>query len=34
MITAGVSAVDESMITGESLPRTKRPGDVVREHAF
>ncbi len=29
IVIAGHSAVDESMITGESVPRDKRPGDVV-----
>ncbi len=28
-VTEGVSAVDESMLTGEPLPVTKRPGDKV-----
>ena len=28
-ITQGTSAVDESMITGEPIPATKRPGDTV-----
>ncbi|MGV8856436.1 MAG: heavy metal translocating P-type ATPase [Devosia sp.] len=28
-ITQGESAVDESPVTGESMPRTKRPGDPV-----
>lgn len=29
VIVEGTSAVDESMITGESIPATKRPGDEV-----
>ncbi|MCS7062217.1 MAG: heavy metal translocating P-type ATPase [Anaerolineae bacterium] len=29
VVIAGHSAVDESMITGESIPRDKRPGDAV-----
>jgi Cu+-exporting ATPase len=29
IVRDGTSAVDESMITGESLPATKRPGDEV-----
>jgi len=28
-VVAGTSAVDESMVTGEPIPATKRPGDVV-----
>jgi len=28
-VTEGLSAVDESMVTGEPIPVTKRPGDVV-----
>ena len=29
MVTAGQSTVDESMLTGESLPVAKAPGDTV-----
>lgn len=29
MVTEGESAIDESMVTGESLPVSKRPGDEV-----
>jgi Cu+-exporting ATPase len=29
LVTDGLSAVDESMLTGESMPATKRPGDEV-----
>jgi len=29
IVTDGTSAVDESMLTGESIPSTKRPGDEV-----
>ncbi|MFB6297640.1 MAG: heavy metal translocating P-type ATPase [Salinirussus sp.] len=28
-VVEGVAAVDESLVTGESLPRTRRPGDTV-----
>ena len=28
-VVAGISAVDGSMVTGEPIPATKRPGDVV-----
>ena len=28
-VTEGASAVDESMVTGEPIPATKRPGDTV-----
>ena len=29
-VASGTAAVDESLVTGESLPRTKRPGDDLR----
>jgi Cu+-exporting ATPase len=29
VVVAGQSAVDESMVTGESMPRDKQPGDLV-----
>ena len=29
-VVGGVAAVDESLVTGEPLPRTRRPGDSVR----
>ena len=30
IVESGVAAVDEALVTGESVPRTKRPGDEVR----
>ncbi|MFO7834193.1 MAG: cation-translocating P-type ATPase, partial [Halohasta sp.] len=30
IVESGVAAVDEALVTGESVPRTKRPGDDVR----
>jgi len=29
VVTSGISSVDESLLTGESLPITKNPGDIV-----
>ena len=29
-VSDGVAAIDEALVTGESVPRTKRPGDFVR----
>ena len=33
-VVRGISSVDESLVTGESLPKTKRDGDLVVEGAI